>query len=421
MRPADPRARAGRGLDLLAADDIDLALTYDFNLAPAGFDAALETVPLWEADWGLGVPAADPPGVADVGRGPGPLPRQRLDRELAQQLATSRRSRRVASLAGFVPRVVHRADSLELVEDLIVAGLGVGLLPAGPAAGRRGAAAAAARTRASTLRAYAVARRGRTAWPPLALVLRLLADPDPFAAPRTGHRRRMSHAAERRANAPEPDSDAKPDSPKDLTKPSWGYIAAQDRAGVLRRPVHRPGGGADLLRGAGAVPGAARAGVAARPGRAGPEDRDRRCSTSLKQIGAGLAPSTASSRRCIELAAKPQAPGSRLVIGLAGALWSASGYVGAFGRAMNRIYEIREGRPFWKLRPLMLARHPRRARPRRRRRGRAGGVRPGRHGGRQRDRRRVDGGDRVEHRQVAGDARWSWCSSWPSSTTPPPT
>ena len=32
-------------------------------------------------------------------------------------------------------------------------------------------------------------------------------------------------------------------------------------------------------------------------------------------------------------------------------LWSASGYVGAFGRAMNRIYEIAEGRPFWKLRP----------------------------------------------------------------------
>ena len=36
------------------------------------------------------------------------------------------------------------------------------------------------------------------------------------------------------------------------------------------------------------------------------------------------------------------------------ALWSASGYVGAFGRAMNRIYEIEEGRPFWKLRPVML-------------------------------------------------------------------
>jgi membrane protein len=36
------------------------------------------------------------------------------------------------------------------------------------------------------------------------------------------------------------------------------------------------------------------------------------------------------------------------------ALWSASGYLGAFIRASNVIYETREGRPFWKLRPLQL-------------------------------------------------------------------
>src|SRR3954451_11678826 len=35
-------------------------------------------------------------------------------------------------------------------------------------------------------------------------------------------------------------------------------------------------------------------------------------------------------------------------------LWSASGYLGAFIRASNVIYETREGRPFWKLRPLQL-------------------------------------------------------------------
>jgi membrane protein len=55
----------------------------------------------------------------------------------------------------------------------------------------------------------------------------------------------------------------------------------------------------------------------------------------------------------IELS-QSQAAGLALVLGLAGALWSASGYVGAFGRAMNRIYETREGRPIWKLRPAML-------------------------------------------------------------------
>lgn len=53
------------------------------------------------------------------------------------------------------------------------------------------------------------------------------------------------------------------------------------------------------------------------------------------------------------LATAPGA-GLALVLGLATALWSASGYVTAFSRAMNRIYEIREGRPIWKLRPVML-------------------------------------------------------------------
>src|SRR6476646_8048407 len=47
--------------------------------------------------------------------------------------------------------------------------------------------------------------------------------------------------------------------------------------------------------------------------------------------------------------------GLTLVLGILTALWSASGYVGAFGRAMNRIYEIDEGRPFIRLRGTMLA------------------------------------------------------------------
>lgn len=42
------------------------------------------------------------------------------------------------------------------------------------------------------------------------------------------------------------------------------------------------------------------------------------------------------------------------IVGIAAALWSASGYVGAFIRASNIIYETPEGRPFWKLRPLQM-------------------------------------------------------------------
>ena len=47
--------------------------------------------------------------------------------------------------------------------------------------------------------------------------------------------------------------------------------------------------------------------------------------------------------------------GALLGVGLLGAVWSASGYVGAFMRASNVIYEVKEGRPFWKLRPLQIA------------------------------------------------------------------
>jgi membrane protein len=42
------------------------------------------------------------------------------------------------------------------------------------------------------------------------------------------------------------------------------------------------------------------------------------------------------------------------IVGLGTALWAASGYVGAFMRAANVVYETPEGRPFWKLRPLQI-------------------------------------------------------------------
>jgi membrane protein len=42
------------------------------------------------------------------------------------------------------------------------------------------------------------------------------------------------------------------------------------------------------------------------------------------------------------------------ILGLLGALWSASGYVGGFMRAANAVYEVPEGRPFWKTVPIRL-------------------------------------------------------------------
>jgi membrane protein len=48
------------------------------------------------------------------------------------------------------------------------------------------------------------------------------------------------------------------------------------------------------------------------------------------------------------------AAGVLFVVGLAGALWSASGYVSAFMRASNAIYDMPEGRPVWKTLPLRV-------------------------------------------------------------------
>jgi membrane protein len=47
--------------------------------------------------------------------------------------------------------------------------------------------------------------------------------------------------------------------------------------------------------------------------------------------------------------------GVMFVVGVLAALWSASSYVSAFAAASNSIYEVDEGRAFWKLKPLQLA------------------------------------------------------------------
>jgi membrane protein len=49
------------------------------------------------------------------------------------------------------------------------------------------------------------------------------------------------------------------------------------------------------------------------------------------------------------------AAGILVIVGIATAIWSASGYVGAFMRASNAIYEVEEGRPFYIKRPVQVA------------------------------------------------------------------
>jgi membrane protein len=42
------------------------------------------------------------------------------------------------------------------------------------------------------------------------------------------------------------------------------------------------------------------------------------------------------------------------IIGIVIALWSASGYITAFMRASNAIYDVDEGRPIWKTAPIRV-------------------------------------------------------------------
>jgi DNA-binding transcriptional LysR family regulator len=159
-------------LELLAADEADLALTYDYNLAPAAADASVDSAPLWTARWGLGVPARESGGDGTT--------TEVFARFAASDwIANSRNTAdeavigTLASMAGFTPRFTHRADSLDLVQDMITAGLGVGLLPVGQPVGP-GVRLLPLTDPFVELRAYAVTRPGRLDWPPLTLVARLL-------------------------------------------------------------------------------------------------------------------------------------------------------------------------------------------------------------------------------------------------------
>jgi DNA-binding transcriptional LysR family regulator len=163
-------------LDLLSHDEVDLALTYDYNLAPTPPDSTLDVTPLWSAGWGLGVPRSEAPTRGALDSEATRLFDRYRDRDWvvnSRNTADEHVVLTLASMADFVPNITHRVDSLELVEDLIAAGLGVGLLPMDQPT-RPEVGVLPLRHPAVSLRARAVVRRGRAAWPPLALVLRLL-------------------------------------------------------------------------------------------------------------------------------------------------------------------------------------------------------------------------------------------------------
>jgi DNA-binding transcriptional LysR family regulator len=173
MREYEP----AEAIALLAADDVDLALTYDYNLAPAPRDPTMVTSPLWTTPWSLGVPTRAVPSAPGDALATFAAFREHEWIGNSRNRADEDVVRTIASMSGFEPRLTHQCDSLDLVEDLILAGMGVGLLPAGRAA-RPGLTLLPLTAPDVRLRAYACTRRGRNVWSPLALVLdRLSAEP----------------------------------------------------------------------------------------------------------------------------------------------------------------------------------------------------------------------------------------------------
>jgi membrane protein len=151
---------------------------------------------------------------------------------------------------------------------------------------------------------------------------------------------------------PEPDDDAKPASPTELTKHSWKY--------VLRKTAREFSGdgctdlAAALTYYAVLALFPAMIAILSLVGLFGQgQSTVDTLLQILDDVGAGSAGDTLEPT-LQSLSDTSGRAGLAFVVGLALALWSASGYIGAFGRAMNKIYEVDEGRPFWKLRPVML-------------------------------------------------------------------
>jgi len=152
--------------------------------------------------------------------------------------------------------------------------------------------------------------------------------------------------------APAPDDARKPDSPADVTKPSWKYIAKKTLREFTKDQCPDLAAALTYYSVLSIFPA-----LLALVSLLGIFGDAKKTTSALMEIVQGFAPGDTvdAIRQPIEQLSSSSAAGLTLVLGILTALWSASGYVGAFGRAMNRIYEIDEGRPFIKLRGTMLA------------------------------------------------------------------
>jgi membrane protein len=152
--------------------------------------------------------------------------------------------------------------------------------------------------------------------------------------------------------APAPDDSRKPDSPTDVTKPSWKYIAKKTLREFTKDQCPDLAASLTYYGVLSMFPA-----LLALVSLLGIFGQAEKTTEAMLEIAQRIAPGSTLEiiRQPVEELTKSSAAGITLVIGILTALWSASGYVGAFGRAMNRIYEVDEGRRFVKLRGTMLA------------------------------------------------------------------
>ncbi len=151
--------------------------------------------------------------------------------------------------------------------------------------------------------------------------------------------------------APAPEDARKPDNPGDVTKPSWKYIAKKTLREFTKDQCPDLAASLTYYAVLSIFPA-----LLALVSMLGIFGNPQKTTSALLDVVQGIAPgqTVETLRPVVEELSSSPAAGFTLVIGLLTALWSASGYVGAFGRAMNRVYEIDEGRPFIKLRGTML-------------------------------------------------------------------
>lgn len=152
--------------------------------------------------------------------------------------------------------------------------------------------------------------------------------------------------------APAPDDSRKPDSPTDVSKPSWKYIAKKTFREFTKDQCADLAAALTYYGVLSLFPA-----LLALVSLLGIFGQAEKTTAAMLEIVQGIAPGAALDviKQPIQELASSSTAGFTLILGILTALWSASGYVGAFGRAMNRIYEVDEGRPFIKLRGAMLA------------------------------------------------------------------